>query len=170
LSPPRPRVVCLYRRDATSGESFELSKRGDTHTHVSYRLSVCERPSRHTHTHGLEPCAFFFLDRGGERGVEFVSSRVGFFFHRLYIDVLYNIRVYYLGFEPWSERCFRRTSDRDDIVAHTLTTTLSELIFISSWNLDRWLLLRFQCFVRGARRLSWTCIFTSNFLYRILSF
>jgi hypothetical protein len=44
-----------------------------------------------------------------------------------------------LGFEPWSERCFRRTSDWDGIVAHTLTTTLSELIFISSWNLDRWL-------------------------------
>jgi hypothetical protein len=73
-------VVCLYRREATSGESFDLSRRDDTHIRQLSCVRLRAPFPPYTHTRARTVCVFFFfffffLDRGGG----FVSSRVGFF-------------------------------------------------------------------------------------------
>jgi hypothetical protein len=73
--------VCIGETQPVAKVSNWVSEAIHTHVSFPHRLSVCARPSRHTHTHGLEPCAFFFFffffGQGGG-GDLLVSGRVFF--------------------------------------------------------------------------------------------
>ena len=141
-------VVCLFRRDATGGESF-WNRRDDEKEGGSLfdllsppnsrcRLSMTISLDTFSHTHPrVRTMSVFFL-RGF--GVDFELVLVGrgrVFFSIGNVDVLYYWCVYYLGFEPWPEWCYCRMHPKVDCYrTHTLTTTLFQLISSASSILD----------------------------------